>query len=71
VGIVLLLLGAALALATFTRNIWAAWFGLGLMASGATLLIGPQVRRKRQRALVRPLDERGQWAPRRRRDWLT
>ena len=70
VGIVLLLLGSALALATFTHNTWAAWFGLGIMASGAGLLIGPQLRFRRERPLVRPAAERGQWAPRRARGWL-
>lgn len=69
VGIMLLLLGSALALATFTRNIWAAWFGLGIMASGAGLLIGSQVQWKRERVLLRPMSERGQWAPRRTREW--
>lgn len=71
VGIMLVLLGSALALATFTRNMWAAWFGMAIMTTGVGLLIGPQVRWKRERPLVRPVAERGQWAPRRARGWLT
>ncbi len=70
VGIVFLLLGAALSLATFTRSLWAAGLGLVVMAIGTALLVAPQVRMKRVRPLVRPIAERGQWAPRRARDWL-
>jgi Protein of unknown function (DUF3040). len=71
VGIVLLLLGAALSLATFTRSVWAAGVGLVVMSIGAALLVAPQLRMKRVRPLVRPVAERGQWAPKRARDWLT
>lgn len=71
VGIMLLLLGAALSLATFTRSVWAAGLGLFVMSVGTTLLIAPQLRRmRRTRPLVRPVAERGQWAPKRSRDWL-
>ena len=71
VGIVLLLLGSSLALATFTRSAWAAAAGLAIATAGGALLLAPQLRIKKVRPLVRPVAERGQWAPRKVRDWLT
>ncbi len=61
-GIMLLLVGAAIALGTFTHWLPIAVLGLALMAGGGALLIVPQ--RKSVRPRVRPVAERGQWAPR-------
>lgn len=70
VAIVLLLTGAAVALATFSRSPWATIAGLVVMTAGAVMLLGPQLRANKMRPLVRPVPERGQWAPRSTRNWL-
>lgn len=70
VAIVLLLTGAAVALATFTRAPWATAAGLAVMAAGGVMLLGPQLRAQKVRPLVRPVLQRGQWAPRPTRNWL-
>jgi hypothetical protein len=72
VAIVLLMLGAAVSLATFSLSPWAAVLGVALMAAGGTLLVAPRLRLQRLRPRVRPIAERGQWAPRRRSSrWLS
>jgi CBS-domain-containing membrane protein len=65
VAIVLLMLGAAVTLAGFTRWLWAAGLGVALMVAGGALLVAPQLMRitRARRPKVRPPAERGQWAP--------
>ncbi len=64
VGILLLMTGAAFSLATFAHWVWAAILGVAVMAGGTALLITPWLRDRRDRPPVRPVAERGQWAPR-------
>jgi hypothetical protein len=64
VAIVLLLLGAAASLASVTLSPWAAVLGVALMAAGGALLLAPRMNMNRLRPRVRPLAQRGQWAPR-------
>jgi hypothetical protein len=67
VGIVLLMTGAAFSLATFAHVVWAAVLGVAVMAGGGALLVVPWLRDRGDRPRVRPIAERGQWAPRRSR----
>lgn len=71
VAIVLLMLGAAVSLASFTLSPWAAVLGFALMGAGGGLLVAPRVKMKGLRPRVRPLGERGQWAPRASKKWLS
>lgn len=72
VAILLLMLGAAFSLAAFTLSPWAAVLGVALMGAGGTLLVAPRLRMDRLRPRVRPLAQRGQWAPRTRSSrWLS
>jgi hypothetical protein len=64
VAIVLLMLGAAASLASFTLSPWAAVLGVTLMAAGVALLVAPRVKMSGLRPRVRPAAQRGQWAPR-------
>lgn len=67
VAIVLMLLGAAATLASFTLSPWAAVLGLALMGGGGGLLMAPRLKMNRLRPRVRPPAQRGQWAPRKSR----
>jgi hypothetical protein len=64
VGIVLLMTGAAFSLATFAHWGWAAVLGVAVMAAGGALLVAPWLRDRGDRPRVRPIAQRGQWAPR-------
>ena len=64
VGILLLMAGAAIALATFAHLVWAAVLGGIVMAGGTALMLTAWLRDKGDPPRVRPLAERGQWAPR-------
>lgn len=64
VGILLTMFGAIVALAAFTQGLWGVLFGVGVMAAGVALVLVPHLRVKRVRPMVRPVAQRGQWAPR-------
>jgi hypothetical protein len=64
VGIVLLMTGAAFSLATFAHWVWAAMLGAAVMTAGGALLVAPWLCDRGDRPRVRPVAQRGQWAPR-------
>ncbi len=69
VGIVLTMLGTIITLAAVTQALggaalWGTILGIAVMSAGVVLLVAPRVRTNKPQPLVRPVAQRGQWAPR-------